>query len=206
MKPSRKKWVTFGWLFLINTVASIGLSFVFYWLFGKEIRLHGGPLEIDFFNTVCGIFTIIGLAVAIFQLTDIKTEKQIAEETRIRIHTASFKRDFTGIMQGAVGSILELEELIEFGDVNEVALRTFLAKIDVILDEFHKMEVQQIVIQCGAIVDCKKCLSLLSQLSVDFREIIDNNAYQSFPKNHYIGVVKDLRKEGDKCEAEMLKL
>ena len=62
MKPSRRKWVVFGWLFGINTVVSIALAFFFYWLFGKEIRLHGGPLEIDFFNTVCGIFTIIGLA------------------------------------------------------------------------------------------------------------------------------------------------
>jgi hypothetical protein len=117
MKPSKKKWVIFGWLFLINTVLSIGLAFVFYWLFGKEIRLYGGPLEIDFFNTVCGIFTIIGLAVAIFQLTDIKTEKQIAEETRKQIHTASFKREFTGVIRGAVQSIHELEELIEFGEM-----------------------------------------------------------------------------------------
>lgn len=163
-------------------------------------------MEIDFFNTVCGIFTIIGLAVAIFQLTDIKTEKQIAEETRMQIHTATFKRDFTSVMQGAVRSILELEELIEFGDVNEVTLRTFLSKIDVVLDEFHKIEMQQIVIQCGVIVDCEKCLSLLGRLSADFRDVIDDNAYQSFPKNRCIGLVKDLKKEGDKCEAEMLKL
>ena len=66
-------------------------------------------------NTVVSI----GLAVAIFQLTDIKTEKQIAEETRKRIHTTSFKQEFTGVIQDAVLSILELEELIEFGDVNE---------------------------------------------------------------------------------------
>ena len=75
MKPSKRKRVIFGWFFLIKQVISFGLTSIFYWLFGKEIRLHGDPLEIDFFNTVFGILTIIGLAVAIFQLTDIKTEK-----------------------------------------------------------------------------------------------------------------------------------
>src|SRR5580704_14457346 len=112
MKPARRKWITFGWLFLANTFVSIGTAFFFYYLFGKEIRLHGGPLEIDFFNTVCGIFSIIGLGIAIFQLTDLRSEKQIMEETRKQIHTATFKRDYTGVLQEAVGLIRELDTLI----------------------------------------------------------------------------------------------
>jgi len=206
MKPSRKKWVTFGWLFLINTIVSIALAFFFYWLFGKEIRLYGGPLEIDFFNTVCGIFTIIGLAVAIFQLTDIRAEKQIQEDTRKQIYTANFKRDYLSTFQDTVKEIEELESLMNNADFNKTTFEAFLAKIDFITDCLHKIEIQQVAIQCGVILDCKNCLTLLERLSVDFREIIDTNAYQNFKKFRYIGMVGSLRREGNRCTAEMLKL
>jgi hypothetical protein len=205
MKPSRKKWMTFGWLFIANIVVSIGAAFFFYYLFGKDIRLRGGPLEIDFFNTVCGIFSIIGLGIAIFQLTDLRTEKQIMEETRKQIHTANFKRDYTSVLQEAIQSIKELDALMNNTDFNKTTFESFLAKIDQIFERFHKVEIQQVAMQCGTIVDCQKCLTLLEQLSCDFREIMDTNTYQNFKKNYYIGIVKALKVEGDRCEAEMLK-
>jgi hypothetical protein len=205
MKPKRKKWISFGWLFLANTVVSIGGGFFFYYLFGKDIRLHGGPLEVDFFNTVCGIFSIIGLGIAIFQLTDLRSEKQIVEEARKKIHTANFKRDYTSVLQEAIQSIKDLDALMNKTDFNETTFKGFLAKIDQILERFHKIEIQQVTIQCGTIVNCQKCLTLLDQLSTEFREIMDENTYQGFRKNYYIGIIKALKIEGERCEAEMLK-
>lgn len=205
MKPSVKKWVAFGWLFLANTVISIGFAFLFYRLFGKEIRLSGGPLEIDFFNTVCGIFSIIGLLIAIYQLTDLRSEREIREEARKERDISNFRAQFTGVLQEAVRLIKELDDLMNNADFNRTSFEGFLAKIDQILERFHKVEIQQVAIKCGIVVDCGNCLTLLKTLSADFREIMDANAYQSFKKNRYIGIVKELKVEGDRCETEMLK-
>lgn len=196
MKPRQNKWYSFVKLSLITIVVSIGASFLCYHWFGKEI---------DFFNIICGLFTIVGLGIAIFQIVALRSEQEIRDETRLQVNTANFKREYRNVLVEAIEIIKELEALVSNTDFNETTFQGFLAKIDQILEKFHNIANQQVVLQGGTIVDCQKCLTLLNELSKDFREIMDTNTYQTFRKNYYIGKVKDLVIEGRKCVAEISK-
>jgi hypothetical protein len=58
-------------------------------------------LEIDFFNTVCGIFSIIGLGIAIYQLADLRSAQEIREETRRERDIVNFRQHYRSDLQDA---------------------------------------------------------------------------------------------------------
>lgn len=98
----------------------------------------------------------------------------------------------------------EMASLLDQSDFNETTFKGFLGKIDQITDKFQKIDHQQIAIQCGTIVDSRKCFTLLVDLSIEFRGIMDEKGYRNFKKNHYIGKVKAIETEARSCEAQLL--
>jgi hypothetical protein len=60
---------------------SVILAITVWKMMGKDLDLNAGEsLNIDFFNTLCGSFTIVGFIIAIYQLADINTRQEDIDE------------------------------------------------------------------------------------------------------------------------------
>jgi len=161
----------------------------------------GKYLEIDFFNTVCGLFTVIGLGIAILQIAELRNEKEIV----LAVKADYFKKENIGRIEDAVKLTIELREHIAGTEYNQASLVAIIAKIDRIFDLLQKIENHQIIIGCETIVDCGKCLTLLEGMKVELRRIIDAQEYGQFRQNHYSGIVDQIKREVEKCEIEIKK-
>jgi len=205
MDANSQKWWSFGKLCLIILMVSIAGGFLFYYWFGKEIHLLGKNLEIDFFNTVCGLFTIIGLGIAIFQIAEIRSEQQIIEETEFKVKTDFFRKENISRVDEVGHLVTELRDLINDSDYNEKSLNGFIAKIDRILDIFQKIDTQQVMLGCGTLVDCGKCVTLLEGIKEEFRGIVDKGDYRKARAIYFAALANKIRQEAAKCEIAIKK-
>lgn len=89
---SSKTWKKFLVLFIIILISSLLLSGLFWLWFGKEIHFSK-VLELDFFNTVCGWFSIIGIGIALYQIAELKDRKEIQDEAKKDVKTKKFNEE-----------------------------------------------------------------------------------------------------------------
>lgn len=161
----------------------------------------GKYLEIDFFDTVCGLFTVIGLGIAIFQIAKLRSEKEIV----LAVRGDYFKKENIGRIEEAVKLTIELRDQVAGAEYSRASLVAIIAKIDRIFDLLQKIENHQIMIGCEVIVDCGNCLTLLVGVKEELRRIIDAKEYRQFRQNHYSGMVDQIKREVEKCEIELKK-
>ena len=88
----KKTWIKYLLLLIAIIIISFGLSLVCWLWFGREIHL-GTQLEFDFFTTFCGWVTIISIAIALYQIAELKTRRLIENETTIEVKTTNFNQD-----------------------------------------------------------------------------------------------------------------
>ncbi len=61
--------------------SSILFSMLIWKWGGKELNFSSDHLDLNFFNTICGSFGIAGLLIAIYQISEIRNEREIRKDT-----------------------------------------------------------------------------------------------------------------------------
>jgi hypothetical protein len=69
-------WQRFLILLASSLILSFILAFVIWRLCGNELSFEGVYLDLEFLNVMFGTFEILGLSIAIFELTELRTRKQ----------------------------------------------------------------------------------------------------------------------------------
>jgi hypothetical protein len=205
-KADKLLWEKFLILFGANTIISVLLAFLFYYFFGKEIRLTGQHLEIDFFNTVCGVFTIIGLGIAIYQIAALRKEEEIIAQTSKAFAIKHFKQMSIAPVKEVLEYLSELQGLVNDGEYSELTLVDFIDKINHCVNIISNIDNQQISLNYGNIIDCEKCLTLLKELEEEFSRILDGNLYGDFRRRLSNEKVSDIIASVQKCDAELKKI
>jgi hypothetical protein len=197
-------WGKFLWYFLANTALSLVFGLLLFWSFGNEIHFTGNALEKEYFDAVCGVFAIIGLGIAIFQLAALKREEDVIAETTRNIHIRRFIFESREPINQAIALITELKSLIINDDLNPVTVKGFQNKVSASLSLLHRIDSEQDSMECDTIINCKNGVTLLEELQILFLQVVTENDYV-VSKQGWVVIVDKLLKGLQECLAKLKK-
>lgn len=192
------------WYFIGNTILSLGLGLFFFWRFGHEVHFKGNHLEKEYFDAVCGVFAIIGLGIAIFQLAALKREEEVIAETTRNIHRQRFISESKEPVSQAIALVTDLKSLIVNEDLNMVTVKSFQNKVGASLSILHHIDSEQDSIGCDPIVNSKNCVTLLEELQALFLQMLAKSDFVA-NKQGWIVTVDKLSKALEECLATLKK-
>jgi hypothetical protein len=183
-----RTWPRFLLLLFGNLLASILLScLVWRYVLGRKHTLQGKYLDIDFFNTLGVAFTIIGLGIAIYQIAELRGRQTIIEQTTDEVKIQGFK--FAALERYlAIRNQLEaLQRRINSeGTFAEKALSKYADVLTYCINSLNTILESQRTLTGNPIIDCEKCVTLLSAIREDLYKTIEERAYASFKKRTFI--------------------
>lgn len=195
-------WGRFFWYLFGNTILSLLFGLLFFWWFGHEIHFRGRNLEKEYFDAVCGVFAIIGLAIAIFQLAALRREEEVVVDTTRRIHLLRFTSESSDPVGRAIVLITDLKNLIMNEDLGPVSVKSFQVKVTESLSILQRIDSQQDAIGCDPIIASKNCVTLLQELQEMFLTVMAKKDYVA-NKQQWIVTVDKLLKVLEECFATL---
>jgi hypothetical protein len=171
----------------LNALISLVLSCIFWKvIFGKDFNIHRGYLEIDFFNTVGVVFTIIGLGIALYQIAELRTQQEIIRSTTETVNLQNFKITAYERCLFIKQQIEILQQrVIKEVSFSESILNEYIEILNSCINSLTTIEVYQNSLNAGSLMDCKKCLTLLAEIRSDTFKVIEEKSYPSFKKQSF---------------------
>ena len=184
----RKTWKRLlkyiGW----NLVVSFTVSGVIWkFVLGRNFNLHWGYMEIDFFNTLGVAFTIIGLMIALYQIAELQSRQEVIAATTTEVKRQAFKLNALDHYFSIRSKTKDLQRRItqetSFSD------RTVNGYIELLTDcvnSLNSILEYQKKLGSDPIIDCEKCVTLLSEIRADAYKVVEERSYPSFKKQTFI--------------------
>lgn len=186
-------------IFLIGFVLS---GLLWYW-FGNSLN-YGRHLDINFFATLCGVYTIMGLIIALFQIIDLKDRQALRDTSKAEVKAEMFRDDVIYEL-GTFDNVLK--ELIEnvkgSTSVSEPIINNYLETIYQIEERLKYLNSKQQKIKCDVIKNCDLLLTLQSELINELSIIINDSSYISFKKNSVIVKIRNLKNQFSICQSNI---
>lgn len=192
-------WKSTVWWSSGVLAVSILLSAVCWKWFGNDYHLFESLLlDINFFATICNFFSVIGLGLAVFQVSTLRREEQVK---RALLHEmqASEARTASLIKCGNVRALLELlSGRVETQE--NVSAQQVLEYVCVVNECIHIMRFVSGMrenITGAAVPDVSLTLSLLEELLTELELV---NESRHFSKQAYLLRIRQILLEIERCE------
>lgn len=199
-----KIWRKVVWnIGLILVIAAI-VSVLFWKWFGKELIIRFGYLEVDFFNTVCGILTIIGIIIALYQISELKTEEDIINSTIENTYQEIFKKDSISKFGSLKNDLIKFQERVSTAcsyNINEI--NYYLTTLNRFIIEINEANNRQNSLKSLPIIDCEKSITLLSELMNECDKVNSKNLYGNFKKVYFMTKVTEIISLISDCEQKL---
>lgn len=203
--PMGITWKRFWKLFLSNLGISLILSCgIWKWVLGKDFNIGFYYINIDFFNTLGVVFTIIGLIIAIFQIAELRTQQEIRQQTIEQFKIHYFKTDAIynlGFVKPKV-QLLQQEINGEF-QFSEAIIYSYIESLNSVNHILGNINSQQQNIGCDVIIECGKLITLLEEIDGDLHNVATQKSFTSFPKQHFNSKIGELITSISDCEAKL---
>jgi hypothetical protein len=202
MGKTGKRFWKFFWLNLVISLLLSGLIWKF--VLGKTFNLHRSYIEIDFFNTVGVVFTIIGLMIALYQIAELRTRQEIiAEANRVekeRTFRLNALERYSGIKEKAEGLQKRITKERSF---TAKGLNEYIELLSDCINSLNTILEYQNSLKSDPVIDCDKCVTLLSEIRVDACKVVEESSYASFKKQTFIGKLGEALKIMSAHEAKL---
>jgi hypothetical protein len=192
-----RTWPRFGRLLALNAVVSlIATCIIWKWIFGKDFNLLQGYISIDFFNTLGVVFTIIGLAIALYQIAALRTENEIRVETAREVNRNNFMNEARQEIALLHKNMKDLQVRFNDDSYSRDTIKGFIIETNGFEQTLIKLHHHQDRLQSDAIIDCQNCVTLVSDLRSDLYKTIEGrHAQVIFRKSNFnakIGAIINL--------------
>jgi hypothetical protein len=192
-------------LFLSILFVSVLLSYLCWHWFGYEYHLwESGVLEINFFATVCNFFTIIGLAMTVFQVSKLESDQIIRDKALEDIRQQDYKTNSL-VKCGYIKRVLEsLNDRMETDvNISRNTVTDYGYEINRAYSYLQSMLQRQGGLTKGILIDGKKALILLEQMEQELIAM-DETTIKNFPRSRHQLHIQKVLLEFESCE-NMLK-
>lgn len=180
-----RTWPKLRRLLGLNTVVSlIATCIIWKWIFGKDFSFFQGYLSIDFFNTLGVVFTIIGLAIALYQIAALRTENEIRAETEKAVNRANFLNEARGEIAVLHHKMKDLQIQFNVDGFSKDTINSFINETNTFEHILTKLHHHQGRIQSTPIIDCENCVTLIEDLRSDLYNSIKGRQV-IFKKNSF---------------------
>jgi hypothetical protein len=194
-KVIQQKW---KWILFIIIIC-YGSSLFFWWWFGKSFK-YGTHLQVDFFNTVCGIATVIALLIGLYQIAELKAEQQIREDAIKKFKIEYFKNDATFELGLLRADIINLQISINREtNITQLVIITYIDILNRTTNTFRKLESQQSNLTKSPIISCGDCITLLDEITDNLHSAVA----AQFAKQHFNSKIGKLIGLFSTCETQL---
>jgi hypothetical protein len=190
---------------LLILVITAPASIIFWVWFGKDLLIRFGYLEIDFFNTVCGMFTIIGLIIALYQIAGLKSENEIREDAIADTLESQYKTNAIISLDNLRKQLIDFQEKVAFDTYTKDAISRYLNQISKIINEINSLHNAQKGLRSFPIIDCESCLPLLGELINECDRVSFKGIFGEFRKPFFITKKGEAISRISECEEKLKK-
>ena len=198
-----KKFIKeFWWVVAIAILASFG----FWAWFDRPFHFgESGYIEIDYFNTVCGVFTVVGLVIAIYQIAQIKTEQEIVELTIANTRIKTFKEDTLLRFNNFKAEILDFQSDISAGNYSDTTVKGFFRDLNRFKQLIQDTQFRQENLTNGDKIPCKDCVPLLDELIEECLRVMNIKLWGSLKRPLFFTHLKQILSIITDCEYKLRK-
>ena len=198
-------WIRFLLLFVGNFVISLVLScLIWQYALGRELNLKGENLDLDFFNVLGVVFTIIGLGIAIYQIAELRSRQHVIEETTKDVKKQGFKLNALERYLGIRSQLESLQRRINSEvSFEEKVISKYADLVTSCVNSLNTIIEYQKALTTGPIIDCEKCVTLLSDMRGALYKVIEERSYASFKKQTFIINISEALKVVSQHEANL---
>lgn len=191
------------WLLFLNFIVSFLLTIIIWTRSGRPLVLNGKFIDIDFYNTLCGTFGIVGLGIAIYQIAQLRTEQEIRQLANDQAKIDFFIKESIPKINNLSTDMRELQKSFNNGIYSSETLNIYIARIYDFVNTLNNLEANQSSLNCDPIINCNNCVSLMSKLQNDFYNIVTKNAYHKLKKQSINAQFTTIIKSLSECETNL---
>lgn len=191
----KKYLILFGSIIL----ASFGLSIFFWWWFGREI-FFGTTLEFDFFATLCGCLSIIGIGIALYQIAELKARKLIEDETTATVKTTNFNRESLIKCEKVKTGLQGLKKRILNDTYDATIISSYIEDLTNFRDIWENIAAESRNLTSVPFEECDNCLTSLSALINDLFQVLSEKSFIAFQKQMVIEKIRIISANIFACE------
>ncbi|MCP9753408.1 hypothetical protein [Ferruginibacter sp. HRS2-29] len=200
----RRTWVKFSIQLLVIAVTSIVLSLLLWKWFDEDIYVHFGTLEINFFNTVCGLFTIIALLLTIYQLAALKSRKDFQKETIAQTETNTFKKMTLSTLAGIKADLMTIrDKILRHPLIDDQLLSDCISTFYKTETTISSIKIQQDNLTGNNLIDCTNSLTLHQAILQRLQKIDTEKSYKKFQRQSISSDINQLITELSNCESKI---
>jgi hypothetical protein len=173
-----RTWPKLRWLIGLNAFFSLLVtSLIWKFLFLRDFNIRwGSPLEIDFFNTLGVAFTIIGLAIALFQIAELRSENEIKEEATKLANKAHFLNDSRREIALILMQIKDLQVKINNDVYSPEVIYGYVNQTNDFENRLLSLRDRQMRLGGDPIIDCENCVTSIGDFRTDLYNMVEGHA------------------------------
>jgi hypothetical protein len=177
-RPTNKTKKMVGKIVMRLSLIAFITSILFWVWFDKKFNIGDSfYLEIDYFNTVCGILGIVGLYFAIYQIAELKTQEELIEETVNKTHIKIFKSNSLTTLT-ILRNELESFQMEVVTDVySKEIIVSYTQKLSKFVNKINETNARQQNLPGFNQIDCKKCIPLFQEMISDCNQVLSDELY-----------------------------
>ncbi len=173
----------FLWLLFLYIIISLLLSII-VWLCSGNRLIFSGYFDINFYNTLCGAFTITGLSIAIYQIAQVRNEQEIKHLAGNEVRKDNFIRDASVKMNMLSLEMQDLQKCINNEALySYTSINNYIERLNSSVNVFNNIETNQLILDGAPIINCNKCVTLMTALTKDFYNIIEKDVIMNLRSN-----------------------
>jgi hypothetical protein len=181
-----KTWPKLRWLIGLNALfSSVVTCLIWKFVFQRDFNIDlGRPLEIDFFNTLGVAFTIIGLAIALFQIAELQSEKEIREEATKQANKSHFLNDARREIPLILAQVKDLQVRINNDVYSVEVIHGYINQTNDFENRLLSIKDRQLQLGGDPIIDCENCVTLIGDFRTDLYNAVEGQTLVIFKKSN----------------------
>ena|SRR5450432_644738 len=181
-----RTWPKLKRLIGLNALVSLLVtSLIWKFLFRRDFSIHrGGPLEIDFFNTLGVTFTIIGLGIALFQIAELRSENEIREEATKQANQIHFLNEARQDIPLILRQGKQLQIRINSDVYSPETIYGYINQTNDFENRLLRIRDRQLQLGEDPIIDCENCVTLIGDFRTDLYNLVEGQTLVIFKRSN----------------------
>lgn len=171
MSTSKRRHFSLGPLLFFGGIATILLTLIFWWLFSENQKAK------DFLTVLCCFVTMIGFVITIMQISQMRSNSEVEENTELLTGLLKIKKDATTLQNTIINQMTFTVEIVT----------GYITQCNGIINEMIEIKAKH-----NRIINCDNCIDSLTELNSNFDTVIEDGSFDKFKRRTYTDILRTL--------------